>query len=142
MQSKIFSSYIDQISVLRHLVFRGGFKTRCRATTCDELCSETIVCPIDWLMGHCEPIRRHVHVLVVIHVWLAASGRMSDRGRNDGEVKRNSISGGRPNSGSNSSPRNSIKEERSERNERDRTGRTSSSERYFPLFFFFFFLGQ
>ncbi|VDK87322.1 unnamed protein product, partial [Onchocerca ochengi] len=53
---------------------------------------------------------------------------MSDRGRNDGEVKRNSISGGRPNSGSNASPRNSIKEERSERNERDRTGRTSSSE--------------
>ncbi|VIO92432.1 WD-repeat protein WDC146, putative [Brugia malayi] len=55
---------------------------------------------------------------------------MSDRGRNDGDVKRNSVSGGRPGSGSNASPRNAIKEERVERNERDRTGRTSSNERH------------
>lgn len=57
---------------------------------------------------------------------------MSDRGRNDGDVKRNSVSSGRPASGSNSSPRNVVvKEERLERNERDRTGRTSSNERFF-----------
>ncbi|CAG9537681.1 unnamed protein product [Cercopithifilaria johnstoni] len=55
---------------------------------------------------------------------------MSDRGRNDGDVKRNSVSSGRPASGSNASPRNAIKEERVERNERDRTGRTSSNERH------------
>ncbi|MCP9257185.1 Pspk protein [Dirofilaria immitis] len=55
---------------------------------------------------------------------------MSDRGRNDGEIKRNSVSGGRPASGSNASPRNTMKEERTERNERDRSGRTSSGERH------------
>ncbi|VBB31740.1 unnamed protein product [Acanthocheilonema viteae] len=59
--------------------------------------------------------------------------RMSDRGRNDGDVKRNSVSSGRPASGSNASPRNAVKEERIERNERDRTGRTSSNERFFFL---------
>lgn len=53
--------------------------------------------------------------------------RMSDRGRNESDMKRNS---GRPASGSNSSPRNTVKEERVERNERDRTGRTSSNERF------------
>lgn len=55
---------------------------------------------------------------------------MSDRGRNDGDIKRNSVSSGRPSSGSNASPRNAVKEERVERNERDRTGRTSSNERF------------
>lgn len=58
---------------------------------------------------------------------------MSDRGRNDGDIKRNSVSSGRPTSGSNASPRNTIKEERIERNERDRNARTSSNERFIPF---------